>query len=691
MPKLILIMILMLACRTALAQSAEPSDSLVNELKEIVVTANPSITRLQGTTLVSTIAGSPLADIGNALDALQQLPMIKTDDESVTVVGRGTPLVYIDGRPANDIAELRTLRSRDIKKVELILAPGAEYDASTGAVLKITTRRDFIRGLSLDNEANTKFARKTSAHDYLNLRYFLPDGWEIFAQSIFTHFTFKQHGNTVNSLEYEGKPTVVGSAQSIRMLANNYGAKLGFSHTRGDRSFGAYYRMLHEHGHFGNPGTEWIDDTAPIVRDISRHITGLNHYSQAYYDDTFAGKYNLHIDATAIVKNSTARQLTAYPDGAAPDVPSLQKSHSCMVGGKLTLAFPLGNGRLVAGTEDSYTATRLDYRMLGSSIDYIPSSLSSTRQTSAAAFGSWSAQLGHWDLTAGLQYEFKDFTYSLDGVKDHGLSRTDNFLTPDISLGYTFDENSSVTLSYKSFTEQPSYSQLTGGLNYVGLHEIEGGNPALRDGHSHQVQLMGMWRDFILQATFRRSLDTYGFVKQVYPAPTLQLVFHPVNIDVSAAWAYLVWQHTVRRWTPAITVGCNPQWLKLDGQRYNKPIWSYYFDNTLTLPGGWLVTANIYGNSSGYVQTQLFNSQWFVMDVSVKKTFFGKTLGIKLSANDIFNTTANGWRLQSYGIDMKKSQSYDDRHVSLTVTYTVQPRKSAYSGTGAAESEASRL
>ena len=48
------------------AQNAEPTDSLTRELQEIVVTAKQPATKLIGTTLVSTIAGSNLAEIGNA-------------------------------------------------------------------------------------------------------------------------------------------------------------------------------------------------------------------------------------------------------------------------------------------------------------------------------------------------------------------------------------------------------------------------------------------------------------------------------------------------------------------------------------------------------------------------------------------------------------------------------------------------
>lgn len=240
-------------------------------------------------------------------------------------------------------------------------------------------------------------------------------------------------------------------------------------------------------------------------------------------------------------------------------------------------------------------------------------------------------------------------------------------------------------------TVKPPYSQLTGSLNYVGMHQIEGGNPGLHDERMHDIRLFGLWRGFMLQADYTRALDTYAYVKQVYPAPDLQLIMHPVNIDVSALSLYLVWNQPVRRWTPNVTVGMYRQWLKLADNRYDKPIFSYFFDNTFSLPHGWMITANISGSSQGDMHTNRFGASWFTMDASVGKTFLNKSLTVKLAATDIFNTANNDWTMNTYGVLVDKRQSYDHRGLSLNIIYNFQPRKSGYKGTSAAEAEMKRL
>ena len=70
------------------AQNQETTDSLARELQEVVVAAKQPATRLVGSTLVSTIPGTNLAGLGTALDVLAQLPMIKVQDNVVSVIGK---------------------------------------------------------------------------------------------------------------------------------------------------------------------------------------------------------------------------------------------------------------------------------------------------------------------------------------------------------------------------------------------------------------------------------------------------------------------------------------------------------------------------------------------------------------------------------------------------------------------------
>lgn len=203
----------------ASAQEAESQDSLVRALQEVVITARQPATRLKGSTLVSTIAGSNLEKAGNAFDVLGQLPLVSVADDDVTVSGRGTPAIYIDGRPMRDVSELRSLQSSDIRKVELVMAPGAQYESTTKAVLRITTRRNFSQGLSVSDVVEVRVRRRRSASELLDFSYH-SGAWELFGSGSYDHSNSLIKGSTINTLTYDGKPTVVGASMHNVYPAN---------------------------------------------------------------------------------------------------------------------------------------------------------------------------------------------------------------------------------------------------------------------------------------------------------------------------------------------------------------------------------------------------------------------------------------------------------------------------------------
>lgn len=133
------------------------------------------------------------------------------------------------------------------------------------------------------------------------------------------------------------------------------------------------------------------------------------------------------------------------------------------------------------------------------------------------------------------------------------------------------------------------------------------------------------------------------------------------------------------------------QWLTLGDTSYEKPVFSYYFDNTFSFLRGWMVTANFHGQTQGDIRTNRFGATRFAMDASVGKTFLHKSLTVKLTATDILNTVNNDWTMSTHGVFVDKRQRSDNRGISLSVIYHFQPRKREYKGSSAAEEELKRL
>ncbi|WP_288860566.1 TonB-dependent receptor plug domain-containing protein [uncultured Bacteroides sp.] len=91
--------------------------------------------------MVTQVQNSSLASAGTANDVLRKTPGVVDDGDGLKVLGRGTPEVYINGRKVRDASELDQLASGNIRNVEVVTNPGARYDASVKAVIRIQTKK----------------------------------------------------------------------------------------------------------------------------------------------------------------------------------------------------------------------------------------------------------------------------------------------------------------------------------------------------------------------------------------------------------------------------------------------------------------------------------------------------------------------------------------------------------------------
>ena len=147
-----------------------PDDLL---LSEVVVKAELPKPEYKGDALVTSIQGTVLEKAGTAEDLLDKIPNVTAQDGNVVVFGRGTPEIYINGRKMRDASELEQLTSDQVKSVEVVSNPGARYDASVKAVIRIYTKKIAGEGFGIDNRAVATHREKygMSYYDQFNFNY----------------------------------------------------------------------------------------------------------------------------------------------------------------------------------------------------------------------------------------------------------------------------------------------------------------------------------------------------------------------------------------------------------------------------------------------------------------------------------------------------------------------------------------
>jgi len=150
--------------RTGIANPLELGDIRMQPdtqmLGEVTVKGHVPQFQMGSEGFVTNVTNTPLSQIGTADDVLRHVPGIIAKDGVYEVFGKGSPIIYINGRKMRNKKELEQLKSTDIKSIELITNPGAKYDATVGAIVKIETIRRAGDGFSIDTWGRWRQGRK---------------------------------------------------------------------------------------------------------------------------------------------------------------------------------------------------------------------------------------------------------------------------------------------------------------------------------------------------------------------------------------------------------------------------------------------------------------------------------------------------------------------------------------------------
>lgn len=564
-------------------------------LGEAVVVGKRPTYQLKGSSLVTNIQETLLSTVGTANDVLSHIPGLESSDGKYTVFGKGEPLIYINNRLVRDNSELERLSSKDIAKVELIQNPGAEYDATVKAVLRIRTVRRAGEGLGINVRTNVSQGHKTSNYDQLNLNY-RKDGLDVFGRvgySLYQREQDQRTGMYVRTDTLWEQAATMDADVRTRSVNGELGANyevnehqsVGVTYT-GDKTFDSYFDM-------------WSDNTIRAdgeVYDRLRYQTrmgqsGNRHQINAYYEGKLNDKLDISLNLDWL-NNSSGNTTYADEDSETSEdrlVTTDNRSRSRLYAAKLVMAYPLGIGRLKWGGEYSYVR-RTDRFDNPQSI--LPSSDTRVREQNAAAFLGYDLTWGKLSATVGLRFEHVDFDYYDQGIFQPGQSRLYDNLFPDIALSLPVGQTQ-MSLSYTSKTDRPSFYQLRGNLQYDDRFTYEGGNPLLRPSLNHDLTYQFGYKFVQLSASYQYVKDASFFMMKAYePDPTITVFSQQNYPKAQYLNASVSLSPKLGFWEPSLYLSVSKQFFEAmtmgEMRKFDKPIYSFRLDNSFRLPKGWI-------------------------------------------------------------------------------------------------------
>ena len=626
------------------------------------------------------------------------MPGIVKDKDGFNVLGKGTPLIYLNGRQLRDLSELDRIRSEEIKSVEVITNPGARYDATVKAVVKIHTLPRKGDGISLDLNSTYSQSQNVDLLENAGINY-RHENLDIFGRVSYNRYAYLQDSE-INQDNYNDSHWHQSNDYYTHGVSHNLFAEAGFNYQFNEsHSTGLRYQLS------ATPSDKmWNESASTVEKDgmpydklLTSNFTQIDSRPTHALNGYYWGKIGIaEIDFNADLFFEKRTTLTdnneTSSEGNDRLLHSTNDAEKRLLAEKLVVTLPLGGGNLQFGNETSHTFSNDNYWMNDATV--VPSSFSKITELNAGTFAEYTYSFQKISLTGGVRHEFVNFNYYENGVKKEEQCRHFNNFYPNASL--TFQNGQFQTLlSYNTKTQRPSYTQLSNNVSYVNRLAMQTGNPTLEPTTVHDLSLTAVWK--FLQASLDYQLYRNAVVYSSRPFandPSAVLLSYE-NLDrLPVLSATVSASPTVGFWSPTGIVNIRKQYLSVEhlGTKtdMSRPMFTAILNNAFRLPKGFTAFLNFRWQSKGDYQNVAITKNIYCLDISVTKSFFNDALTVELKGNDLLNRSSCNL-LRTANFQIAQNNRYDRREFVATVRYKFNATPSKYKGSGAGQSEKDRL
>ena len=645
------------------------------QLGEVVVEADLPKTRVKGNAMVTTVTGSVLEKAGTGNDLLDKIPGLSAKDGSVNVFGSGAAEIYINGRKMRNSSELDQLSSDDIKSVEVLRNPGARYDASVKAVVRIITKKPQGEGFGFNNRAYVGYQYDLGLLDQFNFNY-RKGGFDL-GGMLFGRDNKFEENKILTQKTYLDKVWSQNSDMKSPFHTQNIAAMLSLNY-----QFNENQVMGVRYDFDRNPQIEMrldmnssihVDNLLEEESKSNTHsmTTNNRHTVNAYYNGNF-NDWNVDLNMDGM-----------WSDSNNPIVAEEAK---------LVMEHPLWEGSFSIGSEYTYSS-RVNQYVNDENI--IPDNDNKIQENAVSAFAMYARSFGQLQVQAGVRYEHLNSDYYEFGKRMDEQSRKYDNVFPSVSLSYPIGKVQ-LMVSYSGNIERPSYYKLSSAVIYGNKYTYESGNPLLRSSIQNTLSLNTSWKWLYFNMNYSRIKDMQIQVSQSYSDadPSISLFTHTNVPKVDKLNTTLSASPTIGIWSPQFTAMYSQQWFVMDtpdGPRnLNNPIGFFQWNNTFSLPKDFQLNIDLETSTRGEDSSYRIIEPGSSVNISLYKGFLGGKLTVQLQANDLFNTSSSDILMYS-GNRITILQPESRRSFSMTVRYKFNTAKSKYKGTGAGDSQKNRM
>lgn len=675
--KLIIIVLLFCFSLIGNAQTETPKDSISNKLNEVVISQNKkTFTNTNGNIKVD-VANSIYNSIPNAVDLLAKLPtvQISSDKESITVVGKGSPLIYIDNQKVG-MNDLNALAVADIKTIEIIQNPSSKYEAEGRSVILIT--RKFSKKDSFKTEISEVASFKKNYNNYLGFNStFKKNKLELKANFNYNRLNpWESH-----SIDYQIPTADIASKYDVRAET-----------TRNQYVFGAgLFYKINEDDYFSfNVNSKLQSDTFPIntVTDnknkdvVNNVVTFTDNDSKKNFVNSFlnfqkkikpidaqvfAGlQYSIFDQGLYTIVNNNFND-TQFEQAQIRD----QKFKIDYFSGRIDVEKKFKNEmKFEFGGLYSAANSKSDVAIFYTETGQNELSNYDFKEENLAGYSQLSGKIKKVDFSVGFRVENSNIKGKFRTDAEPLLEINYTNLFPKAQFTFPIDSTKSISVNYARSISRPNYSSLSQGATYINPYFLYARNINLGPTFNNEISTTFQYHDKSVKLAYSQAKDpvynSFSFDDQ-----TNIMTFKDINFDKSYAFsADFTLPFTYKFWTTtnllvfilekiedntAVSLGSKP--------------YSYYSSNNeFKFPKDYSFVVNFWGLTKRYTGVFESNAR-FIVDMAVSKTF-AKNWNCTLSCNNVFKNNIETEKFTINNINSKARYVVDNHEISIAIKYS---------------------
>lgn len=659
------------------AQNETPKDSISNKLEEVVITQNKKTFSNTNGNIKVDVANSIYNSIPNAVDLLAKLPtvQISSDKENITVIGKGSPLLYIDNQKAG-INDLNALAVADIKTIEIIQNPSSKYEAEGRSVILIT--RKFSKKDSFRTEISEVASFKKQYNNYVGFNSNFKKNkleWK-------ANFNYnKLQPWESHSIKYQIPQANIASDYDVTALTRRnqfvFGGGL-FYKINDDDYFSISINSKLQKDSFDINTTTYNKNNS----EINNVITWTGNQSKKNFVNSFLNyqKKIKPFDAQFF----TGLQYSNFDQGLFTEVNDNyndtqfeqtqirdQKFEINYFSGRMDIEKKFKNEmKFELGGLYSAANSKSDVAVFYAANNENELSFYDFKEANVSGYTQFSGKFKKIDFSVGLRVENSKVTGKFKTDELPLLDKNYTNLFPKMQFTVPIDSVKSISVNYAKSISRPNYSSLSQGATYINPYFLYARNINLVPTITDEIAANFQYHDKSVRLSFTKTNNpvhnSFSFDDQKNI-----MTFKDINFDKSAAVSLdFTLPFTYKFWTTTNSLVFILE--KIEDQSAvvlaSEPYLYYSSNNEFRLPKEYVFTLNFWGLTKQ--KTGVFETNpRLIVDMAFSKTYVQKWK-FTLSCTNIFKNNIETEKFTINTIHSKARYVVDNHEISIAVKYS---------------------